>query len=96
MTANEGSNDVSVLLGLGDGTFIDALAFAVPDQPWPVAAADFDGNGFADLATAGRSAGAVSVLLNDGEWGSGPGPGLDGLLLAALDDIRRRPTRPPV
>ena len=35
--ANLSGSSVSVLLGVGDGTFHDAVSYAVPGAPWSVA-----------------------------------------------------------
>src|SRR5213083_3066427 len=50
--ANNGSDDVSVLLGNGDGTFQPAVNYPVGEFPWSVAVGDFDGDGRLDLAVA--------------------------------------------
>jgi hypothetical protein len=78
--ANSGSNNVSVLLGNGDGSFQDARSFAAGSGPRSVAAGDFNGDGLLDLAVAGDS--GVSVLLGNGDgsfqdariFGAGYGP----------------------
>lgn len=63
-TANQGSNNVSVLLGNGDGTFQDAQNFNVV-SPRGITSADFNRDGKPDLATAdSNNPGTVSVLLN--------------------------------
>ena len=62
--ANERSNNVSVLLGLGDGTFAVALHYAGGYSPNSVAIGDLDGDQAPDLAMANQSADDVSVLLN--------------------------------
>src|SRR5207302_39262 len=66
-TANFDSNDVSVLLGNGDGTFQAALTFAAGSGPSSVAAGDFNGDGKLDLAVASRGSSLVSVLLGNGD-----------------------------
>src|SRR5215471_6515566 len=48
--ANADSNDVSVLLGYGDGSFQPAQSFAAGDAPHSVAVGDFNGDGKLDLA----------------------------------------------
>ena len=50
-TANAGSNDVSVLLGNGDGMFQAERRFAVGFFPLSLVAADLNGDGRLDLAT---------------------------------------------
>ena len=54
VTANEGSNDVSILLGNGDGTFQAPRKFAAGAGPIAVTAGDFNGDGRLDLAVADR------------------------------------------
>ncbi len=58
------SGSVSVLLGVGDGTFADAVHYAAGDVPRSVAIGDLDGDGRCDLVTANQYSGDVSVLLN--------------------------------
>lgn len=124
-TANYDSNDVSILRGRGDGTFVAAVDFAIPpgratdfdgtgtidgsdlgqwrgdfaanadsdadadgdsdggdflawqrqlgarpDDVGPIAlaAADFNGDGWLDLATANAEANSASILINDQSW----------------------------
>ena len=50
--ANDGSNDVSVLLGNGDGTFQPQVTYAVGTGPAALVAGDFTGDGRTDLAVA--------------------------------------------
>ena len=62
---------VSILLGLGDGTFEPAQDFRVGVDPASVTVGDFNGDGQQDLATAnvhaGRNTGSVSILLGRGD-----------------------------
>ncbi|MCH7644650.1 MAG: VCBS repeat-containing protein, partial [Myxococcales bacterium] len=67
VTANFFSDDVSVLLGNGDGSFQAAAFFAVGDRPRSVAVADLDGDSVPDLVTANVSSDDVSVLLGNGD-----------------------------
>jgi hypothetical protein len=69
--ANFNDNKVSVLLGNGDGTFQNAVNYAVGVSPTSVIAADFYGDGYADLAVANSdpfsfNPGSVSILLGNG------------------------------
>jgi hypothetical protein len=64
--ANSDSNNVSILLGNGDGTFRAAQNFAVGSAPQSVTVADFNGDGQLDLAVANGS-GNVSILLGNGD-----------------------------
>lgn len=76
-TANTGSNDVSILLGLGNGTFgpLPALTYAVATLPAAITSADFNGDGYPDLATTSYSGAAVNVLLGNGFGGFNQAPG---------------------
>lgn len=57
------SNDVSVLLGRGDGTFEPEQRFGAGALPLAVAVGDFNGDGLPDLVTANGYSNDVSLLL---------------------------------
>jgi len=60
-----------VLLGHGDGTFATPQTSAAGGGYLPgVAAGDFNGDGFADVAVTNQDTGNVSVLLNTQDWRS--------------------------
>jgi len=61
------ANTVSVLLGNGDGTFGPPADFTVGIYPFPLATADFNGDGKEDLSVANYEASSVSVLLGNGD-----------------------------
>ncbi|HUJ79290.1 MAG TPA: VCBS repeat-containing protein [Nitrospiria bacterium] len=69
VTADYCSDDVSVLSGVGDGTFQPAVSFStgMPGQDWPtgVAVGDLDNTGFDDLVITDSGTNSVSVLLNN-------------------------------
>ena len=65
--ANSGSDDVSVLLGNGDGTFQPQVTYAVGSEPDALVAGDFNGDGRTDLAVANAGSNDVSVLLGNGD-----------------------------
>src|SRR5207245_5977544 len=65
--ANFSSEDSSVLLGRGDGTFDDQTRFAAGVHPRSVAVGDFNGDGRPDLAVANFSSEDISVLLGGGD-----------------------------
>jgi predicted NUDIX family NTP pyrophosphohydrolase len=65
--ANQLSDNVSVLLGNGDGTFQAAVNFGAGSLPLSVAVGDFNGDGVQDLAVANELSANVSVLLGNGD-----------------------------
>ncbi len=64
---NRGLNNVSVLLGNGDGTFRAAASYAAGVDPIAIATGDLNGDGRIDLVTANRAAYTISVLLGNGD-----------------------------
>lgn len=63
-----GDDDLSILLGNGDGTFAPEVRVAVGGfKPWQVASADLDADGTIDLVTANRDSSDVSILLGAGD-----------------------------
>src|SRR5215468_2279423 len=67
VVANFNSNNVSVLLGNGDGSFQAARNFGAGIGPASVAVGDFNGDGLPDLAVANVFSNDVSVLLGNGD-----------------------------
>ena len=61
-----GIEQVDILLGNGDGTFTPRSFYPVAGEPESVVAADFNGDGMADLAVADLTGFSVSVLLGKG------------------------------
>ncbi len=90
-TADTFANTVTVLLGLGDGTFQGPQTYAVGAQPTGIVAGDFDGDGHLDLATVNEASGDVSILPGNGHGTFRPetrvalAPGAQGWGLAAAD-----------
>jgi hypothetical protein len=70
--ANNFSNDVSILLGTGTGSFGGAINFSVGNHPIAVATGDFNGDGKPDLAVANLLSNSVSILLGTGTGSFGP------------------------
>jgi len=60
-------NDVSILLGNGDGTFQPQITYAVGSAPEAIVAGDFNGDGRTDLAVVNSGSNDVSVLLGNGD-----------------------------
>ena len=65
--ANNDDDNVSVLLGNGDGTFDFQATYDAGEGPASVAADDFDGDGNVDLAVANFQSDDVSVMLGVGD-----------------------------
>ena len=76
-TANLASNDVTVLLGDGSGSFSPAPGspFAAGDGSGSVAIGDVDGDSDPDLVVVDNRANDVTVLLGDGSGSFSPAPG---------------------
>src|SRR5260370_24517321 len=59
-----GGNNVSVLLGNGDGTFQTGVDFAAGADPSSLVVADFNRDGKPDLAVGNYDSGNVTIFLN--------------------------------
>jgi hypothetical protein len=66
VVANNGSNDVSVLLGLGNGSFLASVNQNVGRNPSSLALDDLDVDGAIDLVTANPGSNNLSVLRGAG------------------------------
>jgi uncharacterized repeat protein (TIGR01451 family) len=70
--ANRDGNNVSILLGIGDGKFQSAMNFDAGNSPSAVALGDFDGDGKIDLAVFQPAdldkglVGSANILLGNG------------------------------
>jgi uncharacterized protein (TIGR03437 family) len=60
-------NSVSVLLGIGDGSFQKAVTYALGNEPTFIAAGDFNGDGRIDLAVTYSGNGIVYVMFGNGD-----------------------------
>lgn len=68
VTANEGSNNLSVLLNDGKGGFLPAIVSpSSGSQPKSVALGDFNGDGKLDAVTANFGSGSMSVFFGNGD-----------------------------
>ena len=65
--ANGGNSNVSILLGVGDGTFGAAANITVGATPVAIVEGDFNRDGKTDLATANAAGNEVSILLGSGD-----------------------------
>lgn len=57
--------NVQVFLGKGNGTFNAPITLTAGSGPQDMAAADFNGDGFIDLAVANKNSNNISVFLNN-------------------------------
>ncbi len=63
-----GLNEVSILMGNGDGTFqTSTIALPTGSGPYAIAAGEFTGDGQIDLAVADQSSSSVTILLGNGD-----------------------------
>jgi hypothetical protein len=72
VTANQGTNTLSLLHGNGNGTFRPAINIPLSEAPAALLAVDLTGDGRLDLVTANQSDNSISVLLNNGAGGFKP------------------------
>jgi hypothetical protein len=79
VTANQNGNNVSVLLGNGDGTFQTAKTYAAGKSPHAVTVGDFTNKGILDVAVANSAATILAFC-----WATG----------TALSRLRRTTCRP--
>ncbi len=61
------TGDVTVLLGLGDGTFQPAVHYAAGQSPFAVVTGDFNDDGDPDFAVVNRLSNNVSIFINNGD-----------------------------
>lgn len=77
VTANLDANNLSVLIGNGDGTFTESQKIRVGEEPRGVAVVDADGDGDIDIINTNANSDNMSLLLNDGtgKFPENEGPG---------------------
>jgi len=77
VTANLDANNLSVLMGNGDGTFTESQKIRVGEEPRGVAVLDADGDGDVDIVNTNANSDNMSLLLNDGtgKFPEDEGPG---------------------
>ena len=72
MTANQASNDISVLLASAGGGFQTAQNFSAGIGPRSLILADLNGDGVRDVLTANRFSEDLTLLRGNGQGGFGP------------------------
>jgi len=65
--ANDGSSNISILLGNGDGTFSSAINYSTGAGPRSITKDDFNSDGIIDLAVVNSNSESVSILLGNGD-----------------------------
>ncbi len=71
--ANGDDDTVSILLGQGDGTFVNAGTLATDLYPLAVVATDLAGDGIEDLVVVNRDSSTLTVYLGNGDSTFQPG-----------------------
>lgn len=61
------SNSVTILLGAGDGGFVEAASYASGAAPVKIAAGDLNSDSKTDLITVDSSGGSLSIFLGNGD-----------------------------
>lgn len=64
---NYNSNNVSVLLGNGDGTFQTAVEYPVGTEPSAITVADLNNDGYPDIAVADEIGKTIAVMINNAD-----------------------------
>jgi hypothetical protein len=59
-----------ILVGNGSGSLADGPVLPMTNHPGPPVVADFDNDGFADVAVLDDATGQVAVMINDGSGGA--------------------------
>ena len=65
--ASAGTNNVTILLGNGDGSFTLGSTYAAGANPLSIVVGDFNGDGKPDLAIANKFSNNVTILLGNGD-----------------------------
>lgn len=76
IVVNQGSNNVSVMIGTGGGNFAPAVNYLVGNSPSALSPGDFNGDGKQDVAVLNTVSGTVSILLGQGDGTLVPGSAL--------------------
>lgn len=67
VVSNGGSNNISIFVGKGDGTFQAAVNYPAGTNPDSVTVGDFNGDSKLDLAVANSGSNNISILLGHGD-----------------------------
>jgi hypothetical protein len=64
VVVNSGDSTVDILRGNGDGTFQTAASYQLSQQPTSVAVADFNVDGYPDIAVSFAQDSRIAVLMS--------------------------------
>jgi hypothetical protein len=64
------SNELTVMLSNGDGSFTESSRVAADGDPWMLAAGDIDRDGDVGIAAANAKAKTLTVFMGSGNGGS--------------------------
>jgi hypothetical protein len=67
VAANNGTNNISVFLNNGNGTFATNVIYSAGSLPFAISGGDFFGNGKIDIAVVNNGGNSVSVLPGNGD-----------------------------
>ncbi len=90
-TANITGDNVSILIGGGDGSYGDAQTLGTGNAPRGITTLDLDGDGYLDIASTNYSSSNVTLLRNQGNGTFDPPttiqPGISGEWSIQADDM---------
>ncbi|MDX2131821.1 MAG: FG-GAP-like repeat-containing protein [Planctomycetota bacterium] len=93
ITTSNATNELTIAMGNGDGTFDPPTIIAMPGYPRGNAILDFDADGDLDIAVANTSVNTISLLANNGSGAFAPpvnipsgGDGPYGLVTADMNN----------
>ncbi len=72
VSANELSDDISVLINNGDGTFQAEVVYAVGDTPRSLAIGKLNNDPYADVIVSNSGSNTISVLFSNGDGSLAP------------------------
>ena len=90
VVANADSNNLSVLLGRGNGSFNAAVNYASGTGPSSVAAGDLNGDGAADVVISNLMGNSLSIFINQGNGtfaAARPAPAGTGPMYVTIADV---------
>jgi hypothetical protein len=65
MTRNSNTNDISILMNKGDGTFFDEIRYSAGEYPNQLVATDLNNDSFLDILVQNNNSTDISILINN-------------------------------